>query len=100
MDISAAGAFCAALQLLLPEKPRKAAINMSDVRQRRKPTAANGLPAGLASSADGAKATNADGAVSAPSPDELLTPKKLQRIDCTKGHVGITCSNHLDPPGD
>ena len=72
---------------------------MSDVRQRRKPTAANGLPAGLASSADGAKATNADGAASAPSPDELLTPKKLQRIDCTKGHVGISCSNHLDPPG-
>ena len=58
---------------------------MSDVRQRRKPTAANGLPAGVG--ADGKPAED-----SAPS-------TKIVKIDCHKGHVGVSCSNNLDPCG-
>lgn len=57
---------------------------MADVRQRRKATSGNGLPAGV----------NDDDLIAA---DPL--PTRTVKIDMSKGMVGITCSSELEPKG-
>ena len=54
---------------------------MPEVRQRHKPSAVESQPAGLAFTEPEAPST------------------KTVKIDCHLGHVGVTCSNNIEPPG-
>jgi DnaJ family protein C protein 22 len=62
----------------------------SGMRHRRKPNAANGLPDELAGSVP-----NPDGARTA----APALPTKTVKINTHKGHVGIRCSNAIEPVG-